>query len=274
MIGPPGPGASRVCLAKKEASVSRPTSAPDSLLNLKGSAGAKVVTFMTGATCIPWGLPGTGPGTRSSPHLPFAVVVLARGAAGAASCPCRCGEEVAGLPLCPMMLPPARSPGPSGLERALQVQGPRVMTAVGAARPLLLPVPLTAYLSLCVCVCVCPCPAAPEASLCPQHRLGAPLGQSEEPQPPSQRPPLLPHLGPAPRPDGDCSQPCLACDRTARGGSRWAACWGCARPSVQPILSPCLWASGPGSLAPRSPGRPTLLAASAAQGLRGRPLFG
>lgn len=168
MIGPPGPGASRVCLAKKEASVSRPTSAPDSLLNLKGSAGAKVVPFMTGATCIPWGLPGTGPGTRSSPHLPFAVVVLARGAAGAASCPCRCGEEVAGLPLCPMMLPPARSPGPSGLERALQVQGPRVMTAVGAARPLLLPVPLTAYLSLCVCVCVCvPAPQRPRPRCVP-----------------------------------------------------------------------------------------------------------
>ncbi|XP_020923625.1 epsin-2 isoform X6 [Sus scrofa] len=60
---------------------------------------------------------------------------------------------------------------------------------------------------------------SPEASLCPQHRLGAPLGQSEEPQPPSQRPPLLPHLGPAPRPDGDCSQPCLACDRAARATS-------------------------------------------------------
>ncbi|KAF6298482.1 epsin 2 [Rhinolophus ferrumequinum] len=60
---------------------------------------------------------------------------------------------------------------------------------------------------------------SPEASLCPQHRAGAPLGQSEELQPLSQRHPFLPHLGPASRPNGDWSQPCLTCDRAARATS-------------------------------------------------------
>ncbi|XP_073874858.1 epsin-2 isoform X10 [Macaca fascicularis] len=60
---------------------------------------------------------------------------------------------------------------------------------------------------------------APEASLCPQHRTGAPLGQSEELQPLSQRHPFLPHLGLASRPNGDWSQPCLTCDRAARATS-------------------------------------------------------
>nr|XP_039332709.1 epsin-2 isoform X1 [Saimiri boliviensis boliviensis]XP_039332710.1 epsin-2 isoform X1 [Saimiri boliviensis boliviensis]XP_039332711.1 epsin-2 isoform X1 [Saimiri boliviensis boliviensis] len=60
---------------------------------------------------------------------------------------------------------------------------------------------------------------SPEASLCPQHRTGAPLGQSEELQPLSQRHPFLPHLGPASRPNGDWSQPCLTCDRAARATS-------------------------------------------------------
>ncbi|KAL0598159.1 Epsin-2 [Plecturocebus cupreus] len=59
---------------------------------------------------------------------------------------------------------------------------------------------------------------SPEASLCPQHRTGAPLGQSEELQPLSQRHPFLPHLGLASRPNGDWSQPCLTCDRAARDG--------------------------------------------------------
>ncbi|XP_018882689.1 epsin-2 isoform X2 [Gorilla gorilla gorilla] len=60
---------------------------------------------------------------------------------------------------------------------------------------------------------------SPEASLCPQHRTGAPLGQSEELQPLSQRHPFLPHLGLASRPNGDWSQPCLTCDRAARATS-------------------------------------------------------
>ncbi|XP_044105279.1 epsin-2 isoform X2 [Neovison vison] len=60
---------------------------------------------------------------------------------------------------------------------------------------------------------------SPEASLCPQHRTGAPLGQSEELQPLSQRHPFLPHLGLAARPNGDWSQPCLTCDRAARATS-------------------------------------------------------
>ncbi|XP_047564889.1 epsin-2 isoform X2 [Lutra lutra] len=60
---------------------------------------------------------------------------------------------------------------------------------------------------------------SPEASLCPQHRAGAPLGQSEELQPLSQRHPFLPHLGLAARPNGDWSQPCLTCDRAARATS-------------------------------------------------------
>ncbi|XP_069917629.1 epsin-2 isoform X2 [Oryctolagus cuniculus] len=60
---------------------------------------------------------------------------------------------------------------------------------------------------------------SPEASLCPQHRTGAPLGQSEELQPLSQRHPFLPHLGLASRPSGDWSQPCLTCDRAARATS-------------------------------------------------------
>ncbi|XP_072586600.1 epsin-2 isoform X3 [Vulpes vulpes] len=60
---------------------------------------------------------------------------------------------------------------------------------------------------------------SPEASLCPQHRAGAPLGQSEELQPLSQRHPFLPHLGLASRPNGDWSQPCLTCDRAARATS-------------------------------------------------------
>uniref|UniRef100_A0A8C5UQY8 Epsin 2 n=1 Tax=Microcebus murinus TaxID=30608 RepID=A0A8C5UQY8_MICMU len=60
---------------------------------------------------------------------------------------------------------------------------------------------------------------SPEASLCPQHRTGAPLGQSEELQPLSQRHPFLPHMGLASRPNGDWSQPCLTCDRAARATS-------------------------------------------------------
>ncbi|XP_023563989.1 epsin-2 isoform X3 [Octodon degus] len=60
---------------------------------------------------------------------------------------------------------------------------------------------------------------SPEASLCPQHRTGAPLGQSEELQPLSQRHPFLPHLGLASRPNGDWAQPCLTCDRAARATS-------------------------------------------------------
>ncbi|KAM4843851.1 epsin-2 isoform 3-T3 [Thomomys bottae] len=60
---------------------------------------------------------------------------------------------------------------------------------------------------------------SPEASLCPQHRTGPPLGQSEELQPLSQRHPFLPHLGLASRPNGDWSQPCLTCDRAARATS-------------------------------------------------------
>ncbi|XP_058532319.1 epsin-2 isoform X2 [Ochotona princeps] len=60
---------------------------------------------------------------------------------------------------------------------------------------------------------------SPEASLCPQHRTGAPLGQSEELQLLSQRHPFLPHLGLASRPSGDWSQPCLTCDRAARATS-------------------------------------------------------
>nr|XP_045365553.1 epsin-2 [Camelus bactrianus] len=60
---------------------------------------------------------------------------------------------------------------------------------------------------------------SPEASLCPQHRTGAPLGQSEELQSLSQRHPFLLHPGPASRPNGDGSQPCLTCDRAARATS-------------------------------------------------------
>ncbi|XP_004381044.1 epsin-2 [Trichechus manatus latirostris] len=60
---------------------------------------------------------------------------------------------------------------------------------------------------------------SPEASLCPQHHAGAPLGQSEELQPLSQRHPFLPHLGLAAHPNGDWSQPCLTCDRAARATS-------------------------------------------------------
>ncbi|XP_040857618.1 epsin-2 [Ochotona curzoniae] len=60
---------------------------------------------------------------------------------------------------------------------------------------------------------------SPEASLCPQHRTGVPLGQSEELQPLSQRHPFLPHLGLASRPSGDWSQPCLTCDRAARAST-------------------------------------------------------
>ena len=46
--------------------------------------------------------------------------------------------------------------------------------------------------SLSLTVCVFPGPTAPEALLCPQHRTGAPLGQSKEPLLLSQRPPFLP----------------------------------------------------------------------------------
>ncbi|CAO2643503.1 EPN2 [Lemmus lemmus] len=60
---------------------------------------------------------------------------------------------------------------------------------------------------------------SPEASLCPQHRTGAMLGQSEELQPLSQRHPCLPHLGLVSRPNGDWAQPCLTCDRAARATS-------------------------------------------------------
>nr|XP_023395474.1 epsin-2 [Loxodonta africana] len=60
---------------------------------------------------------------------------------------------------------------------------------------------------------------SPEASLCPQHHAGAPLGQSEELQPLNQRHPFLPHLGLAAHPNGDWSQPCLTCDRAARAST-------------------------------------------------------
>ncbi|KAK7827418.1 hypothetical protein U0070_026624 [Myodes glareolus] len=60
---------------------------------------------------------------------------------------------------------------------------------------------------------------SPEASLCPQHRTGAMLGQSEELQPLSQRHPCLPYLGLASRPNGNWAQPCLTCDRAARATS-------------------------------------------------------
>lgn len=60
---------------------------------------------------------------------------------------------------------------------------------------------------------------SPEASLCPQHRTGAPLGQSEELQPLSQHHPFLSHLGLASHPNGDWSQSCLTCDRAARATS-------------------------------------------------------
>ncbi|KAM5306064.1 epsin-2 isoform 3-T4 [Glossophaga mutica] len=60
---------------------------------------------------------------------------------------------------------------------------------------------------------------SPEASLCPQHRPGAPLGQSEELQPLSQRHPFQSHVGLTSHPNGDWSQPCLTCDRAARATS-------------------------------------------------------
>ncbi|XP_059524457.1 epsin-2 isoform X2 [Myotis daubentonii] len=60
---------------------------------------------------------------------------------------------------------------------------------------------------------------SPETSLCPQHRTGVPLGQSEELQPLSQHHPFLSHLGPASHPNGDWSQPCLTCDRAGRATS-------------------------------------------------------
>ncbi|XP_036692038.1 epsin-2 isoform X4 [Balaenoptera musculus] len=56
---------------------------------------------------------------------------------------------------------------------------------------------------------------SPEALLCPQHRTGAPLGQSKEPLLLSQRPPFLP-CPPVPGLPSCCAgaqvQPCLACD--------------------------------------------------------------
>lgn len=142
--------------------------------------------------------------------------------------------------------------------------------------PLPLPLPLMACLFLCVCVC--PCPTAPETSLCPQHRTGVPLGQSEELQPLSQHHPFLSHLGPAAPPNGDWSQPCLTCDRAGRGGT---AVWfllprnagqlagGCVSCQYSQ-LSPCvLWTSwpslqktqGPFFLSPRSssPGHAPLM---------------
>ncbi|XP_057356788.1 epsin-2 isoform X5 [Manis pentadactyla] len=60
---------------------------------------------------------------------------------------------------------------------------------------------------------------SPETSLCPQHRAGAPLGQSEEMQLLSQRHPFLLHLGLASHPNGDWSQPCLTCGRRARAST-------------------------------------------------------
>ncbi|XP_006901269.1 PREDICTED: epsin-2 [Elephantulus edwardii] len=60
---------------------------------------------------------------------------------------------------------------------------------------------------------------SPETSLCSQHCAGAPLGQSEELQPLSQRHPFLPHPGLATHPNGDWSQPCLTCDCAARATS-------------------------------------------------------
>ncbi|XP_008824632.1 epsin-2 [Nannospalax galili] len=62
---------------------------------------------------------------------------------------------------------------------------------------------------------------SPEASLCPQHRTGATLGQSEELQPLSQHHPCLLHLGLASRPNGDWAQPCLTCDRAARASTSY-----------------------------------------------------
>lgn len=107
-------------------------------------------------------------------------------------------------------------------------------------------------LSFSVCVCVCPCPTAPETSLCPQHRTGVPLGQSEELQPLSQHHPFLSHLGLASHPNGDWAQPCLTCDCAGRGGM--AVCFFLPRNAGQLAggcvscqysqLSPCvLWAS-------------------------------
>ncbi|XP_066120489.1 epsin-2 isoform X1 [Saccopteryx bilineata] len=60
---------------------------------------------------------------------------------------------------------------------------------------------------------------SPEASLCPQHRTGAPLGQSEELQPLNQRHPFGPHPGLASHPNGDWGHPCLTCDRAVRATS-------------------------------------------------------
>ncbi|KAM8819494.1 epsin-2 isoform 1-T1 [Rhynchonycteris naso] len=60
---------------------------------------------------------------------------------------------------------------------------------------------------------------SPEASLGPQHRTGAPLGQSEELQPLNQRHPFAPHPGLASHPNGAWAHPCLAGDRAARATS-------------------------------------------------------
>ncbi|XP_045442433.1 epsin-2 isoform X2 [Pipistrellus kuhlii] len=60
---------------------------------------------------------------------------------------------------------------------------------------------------------------SPETSLCPQHRTGVPLGQSEELQPLSQHHPFLSHLGLASHPNGDWAQPCLTCDCAGRATS-------------------------------------------------------
>lgn len=162
--------------------------------------------------------------------------------------------------------------------------------------PLPLPLPLMACLFLCVCVC--PCPTAPETSLCPQHRTGVPLGQSEELQPLSQHHPFLSHLGLASHPNGDWSQPCLTCDRAGRGGM--AVCFFLPRNAGQLAggcvscqysqLSPCvLWTSWSRlqktqALSSSPPGAQVLvmlpshclmsLARSSARGLRGELLLG
>lgn len=123
------------------------------------------------------------------------------------------------------MAPTLMVAGPLRPELELHVQGQNVVSRqftasmlfrIGLGSSLCSPSPSN---GMSFSVCVCPCPTAPEASLCPQHRAGAPLGQSEELQPLSQRHPFLPHLGLASRPNGDWSQPCLTCDRAARGGT-------------------------------------------------------
>ncbi|KAK1331728.1 hypothetical protein QTO34_009703 [Cnephaeus nilssonii] len=94
---------------------------------------------------------------------------------------------------------------------------------------------------------------APETSLCPQHRTGVPLGQSEELQPLSQHHPFLSHLGLASHPNGDWSQPCLTCDRAGRGPDtllHQALCPSAPRPcsSFHVGASPHIWQGAQGVL--------------------------